>query len=198
MKILAIQSGIFGDNSNSTKLVAQIATQMKQLHPDAELTHRDLTAQPLPYFDAEMAMALSTPAAEQTEAQVALANLSSQLVDEVKNADILIIGVPMYNFGIPAQLKSWIDLICRAGLTFNYTATGPVGLLADRPVYIAAARGGMHEGKPSDSQTPFIKTVLGFLGLHDVRIVYAEGLAMGDDAKTESLQRFTKNLTALV
>lgn len=198
MKILAIQSGIFGAHSNSTQLVQQVVAQMKQLHPDAELTQRDLSVQPLPYFDAEMAMALSTPAAEQSEAQAALASLSSQLVDEVKSADILIIGVPMYNFGIPAQLKSWIDLICRAGLTFNYTATGPVGLLADRPVYIAAARGGIHEGQSSDSQTPFIKTVLGFLGLHDVRIVYAEGLAMGDDAKTESLQRFTKNLTALV
>ena len=108
-------------------------------------------------------------------------------------------GVPMYNFGVPSVLKAYFDHIARAGITFRYTANGPVGLLEDRPVYILAARGGLYAGTPNDSQTPFIRSFLGFIGLKDVHFVYAEGLNMGDNQKENSLQeagRAIETLTA--
>jgi len=104
-------------------------------------------------------------------------------------ADAIVLGVPMYNFGVPSQLKAYFDQIARAGVTFKYTETGPVGLLEDKPVYVLAARGGLHKDQPTDSQTGFLKTILGFVGLQNVQIIYAEGLNMGDAAKAEALQQ---------
>ena len=121
------------------------------------------------------------------------------LISEVVDADVIVMGVPMYNFGVPSVLKAYFDHIARAGITFRYTASGPVGLLEDRPVYILAARGGLYAGTPNDSQTPFIRSFLGFIGLKDVHFVYAEGLNMGDDKKENSLQeagRAIETLTA--
>ncbi len=197
MKILAVQTGIFGENSNSTVLVKKVVDQLKAQHDVIEIITRDLTANPLPYFDAQVAMALNSEASSRTEEQQEIVELSNALIAEIEAADIIVLGVPMYNFGIPAQMKSWFDLLARAGKTFKYTEQGPVGLLADKPVYVAAARGGVHLGKMSDSQTPFIKTILGFLGLTDVRIVYAEGLNMGESAKATSLSQFQADIAQI-
>ncbi len=100
---------------------------------------------------------------------------------------MVVLGVPMYNFGVPAQLKNWIDAIARAGVTFRYTANGPEGLLTGKKVYVALARGGLYRDTPADSQVPYLKTVLGFLGMTDVHFVYAEGLAMGAEAEQKAL-----------
>ncbi len=194
MKILSIQSGIFGDHSNSTRLVKQVVDKLSREAENVTVTERDLSAQPLPYFDAEVAMALNSDAQNRTAAQQKIVALSDSLIEEVEEADAIVLGLPMYNFGIPAQMKSWFDLLARAGVTFTYTEQGPKGLLADKPVYVVAARGGVHQGQPSDSQTPFIRTILGFIGLQDVRIVYVEGLNMGDSAKAESLSKFETEL----
>ncbi|WP_196159578.1 FMN-dependent NADH-azoreductase [Reinekea sp. G2M2-21] len=194
MKILSIQSGIFGDHSNSTQLVKQVVDKLSREAENVIVTERDLSTQPLPYFDAEVAMALNSDAPNRTAAQQKIVALSDLLIEEVKEADAIVLGLPMYNFGIPAQMKSWFDLLARAGVTFTYTEQGPKGLLADKPVYVVAARGGVHQGQPSDSQTPFIRTILGFIGLQDVRIVYVEGLNMGDSAKAESLSKFETEL----
>jgi len=114
--------------------------------------------------------------------------LDDALIAEVQAHDAIVLGVPMYNFGVPVQLKNWIDAIARAGVTFRYTAEGPEGLLKGKTVYVALARGGRYRGTPNDSQVPYLKTVLGFLGLTDVRFVYAEGLAMGAEAEKAALE----------
>lgn len=106
-------------------------------------------------------------------------------------------GVPMYNFGVPSVLKAYFDHIARAGITFRYTANGPVGLLEDRPVYILAARGGLYAGTANDSQTPFIRSFLGFIGLKNLHFVYAEGLNMGDNQKESSLEEAGRAIEAL-
>lgn len=197
MNLLTVQAGIFGEHSNSTHLVKQVVERLSQ-DQSVEVISRDLIAQPLPYFDAQVAMALQAEADQRTDEQNAVVALSDSLIQEIKAADAIVIGVPMYNFGVPAQLKTWIDYLARAGVTFEYTEQGPVGLLQDKPVYLAAARGGVHAGQVSDSQTPFLKTVLGFLGLHDVRFVYAEGLNMGEAAKSKSLEQFGVELAELI
>ncbi len=120
---------------------------------------------------------------EQVKAeQAARVALDDALIAEIQAHDTVVLGVPMYNFGVPVQLKAWIDAIARAGTTFRYTANGPEGLLTGKAVYVALARGGLYRNTPNDSQVPYLKSVLGFLGLTDVRFIYAEGLAMGPDA----------------
>jgi FMN-dependent NADH-azoreductase len=121
-----------------------------------------------------------TDPAERSEAQAALAKVSDTYVAQVQAADTIVLGVPMYNFGVPSALKAWIDRIARAGVTFKYTDTGPVGLLSDKKIIVAAARGGMYAGTPADTQTPYLTSFFNFLGLTDIEFVYAEGLAMGD------------------
>jgi FMN-dependent NADH-azoreductase len=190
MNILAIQTGIFGDNSNSTQLVNKVVSRLAEKEQGAKTVTRDLVAEPLPYFDASVATALNTPAESRTADQQSIVELSDSLIEEIKAADAIVVGVPMYNFGVPAQMKSWIDYLARAGVTFKYTEQGPVGLLADKPLYIVAARGGVHKGQASDSQTPFLQTVFAFLGIHDIRMVYAEGLNLGEDVKNKSFEQF--------
>jgi FMN-dependent NADH-azoreductase len=109
------------------------------------------------------------------------------LIAEIKAADIVVLGVPMYNFGVPAQLKNWIDAVTRAKVTFQYTASGPEGLLKGKKVYVALTRGGKYRNTPADTQVPYLKMVLGFLGMTDVQFVYAEGLAMGAEAANEAM-----------
>lgn len=196
MNVLVVKTGIFGEHSNSNKLAETWAAKVTD-SKDATVVTRDLTSDPLPYFDAQVATALNTAEEERDEAQKAIVALSDELIAEIKNADAIVVGVPMYNFGIPAQMKSWFDLLARAGVTFHYTENGPAGLLDDKPVYVAAARGGMHQGQVSDSQTAFLKTMFGFLGFKSVSIAYAEGLAMGDEAKAKSFSEFEERAAEL-
>jgi FMN-dependent NADH-azoreductase len=113
--------------------------------------------------------------------------LDDALIAEVAAADVIVIGVPMYNFGVPAQLKNWIDAVARAGVTFKYTESGPVGLVQGKKVYVALTRGGLYRNTPADTQVPYLKTFLGFIGLTDVQFIYAEGLAMGPEAEQKAL-----------
>jgi FMN-dependent NADH-azoreductase len=115
--------------------------------------------------------------------QAARVALDDALIAEIKAADVVVLGVPMYNFGVPSQLKNWIDAISRAGVTFRYTANGPEGLLQGKTVYVALTRGGKYRNTPADTMVPYLRTVLSFLGLTDVHFVYAEGLAMGAAAE---------------
>jgi FMN-dependent NADH-azoreductase len=124
--------------------------------------------------------------------------LSEELIGELQVADIIVLGLPMYNFGIPSTLKAWIDHVARAGITFQYTENGPEGLLKGKKAYVIAARGGLYEGSAADTQTPYIKTILGFMGITDVTMVAAEGLNMGDDAKAASLAKAQGELDQLV
>ena len=117
------------------------------------------------------------------------------MIAEIQAADVVVLGVPMYNFGVPAQLKNWIDAISRAGVTFRYTENGPEGLLKGKKVYVALTRGGKYRNTPADTQVPYLQTVLTFLGMTDVQFVYAEGLAMGagGGADRRSLPRTSRS-----
>src|SRR5690606_22026455 len=122
-----------------------------------------------------------------TPEQQTLAATADAAIAELQAADVLVLGVPMYNFGIPSTLKAWIDSIARAGTTFRYTANGPEGLLKGKQAYVLAARGGAYQGTPADTQTPYLKTFLGFVGITDVTFVYAEKLNMHADQQPQIL-----------
>ena len=153
--ILIITASIFGQDGQSSRLVSQTLDQLRQTYGDIQTTYRDLSAEPVPHLDAERFGAFLTNADDRDGSQQGVVDYSDLLISEVVDADVIVMGVPMYNFGVPSVLKAYFDHIARAGITFRYTASGPVGLLEDRPVYILAARGGLYAGTPNDSQTPF-------------------------------------------
>lgn len=187
MNILQINSSARRDVSQSSRLAARLVARLRDVDPDATLTVRDLAATPHPVLDEEGLTALFSPPASRTPAQAARVALDDALIAEIKAADVVVLGVPMYNFGVPAQLKNWIDAIARAGVTFRYTEKGPEGLLQGKRVYVALTRGGLYRNTPSDTQVPYLRTVFAFLGMTDVEFVYAEGLAMGPEAEASAL-----------
>jgi len=195
--ILVITASIFGQDGQSSQLVKRTLEQLQASHGDLHIQQRDLAAEPVPHLDADRFGAFLTNAEDRDSQQQRVVDYSDSLIEEVKQADIIVIGVPMYNFGIPSVLKAYFDHIARAGISFRYTEHGPVGLLEDRPVYILAARGGIYAGTPNDSQTPFLRSFLGFLGLKELHFVYAEGLNMGDDRKANALQQARRNIETL-
>ena len=195
--VLVITASIFGQDGQSSQLVDRTLQQLRDSHGDIKVQHRDLAAEPVPHLDAERFGAFVTGAEARDHQQQAVVDYSDSLIEEVTQADIIVLGVPMYNFGVPSVLKAYFDHIARAGVSFRYTENGPVGLLEDRPVYILAARGGIYAGTPNDSQTPFLSSFLGFLGLKDVHFVYAEGLNMGDDHKATALQQADRSIATL-
>lgn len=191
MNVLHIDSAITGEASVSRKLSAAIVAGLTRAAPAAEVVYRDLGAQPLPYFSAETMAGVTVVPQPQPPADQALVQLDSQVLREFMEADTIVVGVPMYNFGVPAQLKSWIDYLSVKGVTFQYTAEGPVGLAGGKRVILASARGGLYgPGAPAaslDHQEPYLLAVLGFFGIDDVTVVRAEGLAMGPEAATASV-----------
>ncbi len=187
MNILVIKSSVFGDNGNSSTLVNEQVERLKAQHPDATVVVRDLSAEPIPHLDGERVSAFFTPADQRSDDQQAVEDFSQALIAELKDADQVVLGLPMYNFGIPSQLKSWIDHVARAGITFRYTENGPQGLLDNKPVTVLAARGGLYAGTENDTVTPYIKLFFGFVGITDLSFVFAEGLNMGDDVKEKAM-----------
>ncbi len=195
--ILVVTASIFGQGGQSSQLVDRTLEKLRDSHGELNITHRDLAENPVPHLDGDRFGAFLTDASARDAQQQAVVEYSDSLIEEVKQADIIVLGVPMYNFGVPSVLKAYFDHIARAGISFRYTENGPVGLLEDRPVYVLAARGGIYAGTPNDSQTPFLRSFLGFLGLKDVHFVYAEGLNMGDDHKAAALQQADRNIATL-
>lgn len=183
MNVLQINSSVRGKASHSTRLANRIVQRLRDANPDAKLTVRDLGSNPHPVLDEAALGAIFTPASQRTPEQAARAALDDALIAEIQAADVVVVGVPMYNFGVPASLKNWIDAISKAGVTFRYSEKGPEGLLKGKKVYVALTRGGKYRNTPADSQVPYLKTVFNFLGLTDVDFVYAEGLNMGADAE---------------
>jgi FMN-dependent NADH-azoreductase len=187
MNILQINSSARVDGSHSSRLASTIVARLRETNPQAALTVRDLARTPHPVLDESGLGALFTPANQRTPDQAARVAQDDALIGEIQAADVVVLGVPMYNFGVSAQLKNWIDAISRAQVTFRYTDKGPEGLLKGKKVYVALTRGGMYRNTPADSQVPYLKTVFGFLGMSDVQFVYAEGLAMGAEAEQKAL-----------
>ena len=201
MNILQINSSARawanGQGSQSTRLANELVERLRAAHPAAALTLRDLTAAPHPALDEATLGALFTPADVRSAEQHARVALDQALIDEVKAADVIVIGVPMVNFGITSQLKNWIDAVMKAGVTFKYTASGPVGLVEGKKVYAVLTRGGIYRDQPHDSIVPYLRQALGFLGMTDIEFIYAEGLAMGPDAEAKALATARAEIAAI-
>jgi len=191
--VLHLNSSIFGDGGQSSRLAKEFISQL----PDARVVTRDLAARPLPHLDAERFGAFLSKPETRIPAQQAVLNESDALVAELKAADTIVLGLPMYNFGVPSQLKAYFDHVARAGVTFKYTEKGAVGLLTGKKAYVFAARGGLYQGTPRDTQTAYVREFLGFLGIMDVQFVYAEGLAISEVSKTQSLAAAQSSLRSL-
>ncbi len=186
LTVLSIETSPLGDYSVSRKLTAKILLELKFKHPNTNVVTRDLVTSPLPHLDGMTVGAFFTPPDQRNESQNQAITLSDTCVDELISADVIVIGAPMWNFGIPSSLMAWIDHIVRVGRTFQYGASGPESLLPlGKKVIIASSRGGVYTSGPMqvmDHQEAYLKTALGFIGLHDVSVVRAEGVAKGDDA----------------
>jgi FMN-dependent NADH-azoreductase len=201
MNILQIHSSARADGSHSSRLAHTIVERIRAALPDdvdAAITLRDLGRTPHPELNETALQALFTPAEQRTAEQADRVALDDALIAELQAADVVVLGVPMYNFGVPAPLKNWIDAISRAGVTFRYTEQGPEGLLKGKKVYVALTRGGQYRNTPADTQVPYLKTVLSFLGMTDIQFVYAEGLAMGPDAEQQALASARSQIEELV
>lgn len=180
MKLLHIDSSVLGQNSASRSLSAAIVARLRAEHPGVEVAYRDVAARTLPHF---------TPILAEGHPCVAR---NAEILDEFLAADIVVIGAPMYNFGIPSQLKAWIDRIAVAGKTFRYTESGPEGLAGGKRVIIASARGGIYSdgpGKANDFQEAYLRQVFAFFGVHNMEFVRAEGLNLGAEQREAAMVR---------
>ncbi len=201
MNILQINSSARADGSHSTRLAGTVVDRLRAAATDGQavaVTVRDLGQTPHPELNEATLQALFTPSEQRTPAQAARVALDDALIAELQAADVVVLGVPMYNFGVPAALKNWIDAISRAKVTFQYTASGPEGLLKGKKVYIVLTRGGQYRNSPSDTQVPYLRTVLSFLGMTDIQFIYAEGLALGADAEQQSLASARQQIEAVL
>lgn len=176
--LLVLSSSLSQQQGNSSQLTQTFVDKITSKQA-VNITQHDLAKSPIDHLGIEELSAWQTEPEQQTSAQQKLNELSMQLIEEVKIADTLIIGIPMYNFGIPSTFKAWMDRIARAGVTFKYTDKGPVGLLGKKKVIIIATRGGLYKGTVKDSQTQQLKDFFALIGIEDIDFVYAEGLNMG-------------------
>ncbi|MDH2924603.1 FMN-dependent NADH-azoreductase [Nicoletella semolina] len=189
--ILVLKSSILGENSQSNALSDYFTKQLT-----ANVTIRDLTKEPLPYFESNAIAA--TRAEPQTDEQRELLDLSNKLIDELKTTDLLVVNAPMYNFGVPAQLKSYFDYLARAGITFRYTSQGPEGLVKGKKAVVILTTGGLHKDRATDLVKCYVSTFLGFIGIVDVEFVYAEALGMGTDAVEKSINSAKLQLDRII
>ncbi|MEM1148369.1 MAG: NAD(P)H-dependent oxidoreductase [Pseudomonadota bacterium] len=192
--ILHIDASARSEGSYSRALTAQLVDKLKQ--EGGDIVHRDVGLNPLPVVTQDWVGANFTPDEARTEAQRETLALSDALIEELKAADTLVIGAPVYNFGVPASLKAWIDLIARARKTFKYTDQGPLGLLEGKKAYIVIATGGTPSGSDMDFATPYLRHILGFLGIRDVMIIAADQLMATGDEKIAAAQREIDALAA--
>ena len=186
-RILFIHSSLFGDNSASTRIAHSLVERMVQEKPGSEVTRIDLANDALPHLEIDEFNSWLIPADQRDDTQKDLASHSDKLIDQLLAHDTLVLAVPMYNMGIPSTLKTWIDRVSRAGKTFRYTAEGPVGMVEDMQAYLVFARGGIYRDTPLDTQTGYLTSVLGLMGITSVKTIFAEGLNMGDEAREQSL-----------
>jgi FMN-dependent NADH-azoreductase len=200
--ILQVNSSLFGDQSQSTRLAGEFAAALvraatKRGAVRPSVTVRDLARNPLPHLTAERFQAFATPADQRTPVQQGIVAESDALIAELRAADTIVLGLPMYNFGVPSTLKAYFDHVARAGVTFRYTANGPEGLLKGKKAYVVATRGGKYAGTPLDMQSAFVRQFLGFVGITDVEFVYAEGLSLGEESRAAALSEAGARIEAV-
>lgn len=200
--LLYVTSSLFGENSTSRRIAGEFIASWQQAHPGTQVIERDLVADAIPHLSLDTLSSLATSEAERSPAQAAAAAYADALVDELEAADTIVLAVPMYNFSIPSTLKAWIDHVARAGRTFRYTEAGPQGLLGGKKVYIVTGRGGVYSGESAarsfDFQEPYLRAVLGFLGLDDITLIHVEGLKLGPEAAQSGLERARQTIRDIV
>ena len=196
--LLQVNASIYTSSGQSSRLADQFVAAFRERDPAAKIVVRNVAAaEPVPHLNAARFGAFITKPDERSTAQHAMVAYSDTLIDELKQADVIVIGLPMYNFGVPSQLKAYFDHIARAGVTFKYTEKGPVGLLTGKKVYVFAARGGLYAGTPLDTQTSYVRDFLRFLGMTDVEFVYAEGLAISPQSRETGLAKAVAEIARL-
>jgi FMN-dependent NADH-azoreductase len=198
MNILQINGSARANGSNSTRVADAITARLVARNPEATVELRDLARDPHPVLDEAALTALFTPADQRTPEQSARVALDDALIAQLKRADVIVLGSPMYNFGVSVQIKSWIDAVTRAGATFRYTANGPEGLVTGKKVYVGLARGGIYRDTPKDSQVPYLKGVLGLMGMTDVEFIYAEGVNMGAERASAAFDEVATQIDEIV
>ena len=186
--VLCLNCSIQGDSSQSRQLSNKLLERIKKTYSSVKIVSRDLVKDSLPHLNGAQFNAFITPPEQRTSEQKVLASQSDALIKEISDADTVVLALPMYNFGIPSQLKSYFDNLARAGMTFKYTATGPVGLLTGKKAVVLATRGGLYFGTDKDTQTKYVRDFLSFIGITDVEFIYAEGLAISSEQKAMSLE----------
>src|SRR5688572_22131821 len=195
--LLELRTSIHSGEGVSSRLAADFVAAWRDANPDARVIERDLARDPVPHLTAERFAAFVAKPEARTPEQHAIAGHSDALIAELRAADTIAIGLPMYNFGIPSTLKAYFDHVARAGQTFRYTEKGPEGLLKGKKAVVFATRGGLYAGTPKDTQTAYLRDFLAFLGIEDVEFVYAEGLAMGEAPRKQALDTAAVALHAL-
>lgn len=185
--LLQINSSIYNGDGMSTQLANRFVEAILRRHPEARLLKRELAVEAVPHLTAERFRAFQLQPEERTAAQRDAVAYSDALIDELRQAEVIALGLPMYNLGVPSQLKAYFDHVARAGVTFRYTANGPEGLLKGKKAYVFTARGGVYAGNSLDTQTQYVRDFLRVLGIEDVEFVFAEGLALGEQSRNRSL-----------
>ncbi|SFY09110.1 FMN-dependent NADH-azoreductase [Pseudomonas sp. NFACC49-2] len=193
-RVLIIESSARQQDSVSRQLTQTFIKQWQAAHPGDEISVRDLAVNPVPHLDANLLGGWMKPAEQRNEVETASLERSNQLTDELLAADVLVMAAPMYNFAIPSTLKAWLDHVLRAGVTFKYTPTGPQGLLVGKRAFVLTARGGIHAGGSSDHQEPYLRQIMGFIGIHDVTFIHAEGMNLGGDFQEKGLNQANARL----
>jgi FMN-dependent NADH-azoreductase len=199
--LLHINSSVRNEGSISRQLSAEFLEKWKAAEPGARIVERDVAAHPLPHLTEQTVGAFFTPAEQRSPEQARAVELSDKLVAELNAADVFLIGAPMYNFSVSSSLKAWIDHVARAGLTFKYTESGPVGLLQGKKVYVFTSRGGVYSQGPAkvmDFHETYLRGILGFIGLTDITFIHTEGLAMGEDAAADAVSQTRKAIDAMM
>ncbi|WBG92578.1 FMN-dependent NADH-azoreductase [Pantoea piersonii] len=185
-KVLVLKSSILAGYSQSSQLADFYVEEAKA--KGDQVTVRDLAADPIPVLDGELVGALRPSDAPLSPRQQEALSLSDALIAELQAHDVVVIAAPMYNFNIPTQLKNYFDLVARADVTFRYTEAGPEGLVKGKRAVILSSRGGIHKDTPTDLLTPYVKLFLGFIGITDVKFVFAEGIAYGPEVATKATE----------
>ncbi|AZE28351.1 FMN-dependent NADH-azoreductase [Pseudomonas chlororaphis] len=193
-RVLIIESSARQQDSVSRQLTQTFIKQWQAAHPGDQITVRDLAVTPVPHLDSNLLGGWMKPAEQRNESEEASLQRSNELTDELLVADVLVMAAPMYNFAIPSTLKAWLDHVLRAGVTFKYTATGPQGLLNGKRAYVLTARGGIYAGSTADHQEPYLRQVMGFIGIHDVEFIHAEGMNLGGDFQEKGLNQANAKL----
>lgn len=199
--LLLVTSSLFGGQSKSTQVAREFVETWRRTRPGTQIIERSLAAESIPHLTLDALSALTTAADGRSPEQSASVAFADRLIEELEAADIVVLAAPMYNFSIPSTLKAWIDHVARAGRTFRYTAAGPEGLLKGKKVFIITGRGGFYTGdspaKLLDFQEPYLRGVLGFLGLTDVSFIHVEGLKVSPEAAEQAVSRARESIAVL-